>query len=143
MINRNSLQYIKCTFNFSSNEFFATERLIETVCLIGTIEDANFKQIILSDFEGPKPPTFCGVDLATGDDKFCCIDLNKAETEIKPQLPQFPVSGTVSTPRPCIDHTSICSQWLQAQYIHQNSGPVRLGYSISQQENFPIWLSDF
>ena len=75
---------------------------------------ANFKQIILSDFEGLKPPTYCGVDLTTGDDKFCCIGLNKAETEIKPQLPQFPVSGTVSKPRPCIDHTSICPQWLQA-----------------------------
>ena len=78
---------------------------------------ANFKQIILSDFEGPKPPTFCGVDVTTGDDKFCCIGLDKTETETKPQLPQFPVSGTVSKPRPCIDHTSICPQWLQAQYI--------------------------
>ena len=30
--------------------------------------------IYLSDFEGQKPPTFCGVDEITGDDKFCCDD---------------------------------------------------------------------
>ena len=30
--------------------------------------------VIFEDFEGQKPPTFCGVDEITGDDKFCCDD---------------------------------------------------------------------
>ena len=40
--------------------------------------------MIFSDFDSEKPPTFCGVDNDTGDEKFCCV--GEPEEEMKPMV---------------------------------------------------------
>ena len=67
------------------------------------------------DFENEKePPTPCGYDKTTGEDKFCCSDL-ESDYRHQPQPPLFPDPNNPSRARPCIDQTpKHCQRWILA-----------------------------
>ena len=82
------------------------------------------------DFNEPIPPESCGFDLSTGEDKFCCADLDlNAKSVENPQLPLFP--GTNGKARPCMDQTSNCEKWAKSN--PENCSP-KYG-SLGQSEN--------
>ena len=61
------------------------------------------------DFSGKGPPTLCGWDVDTGEDKFCCKDLDSGGVSM-PQPPLFPDKDT-NEARPCRDHSKECPKW--------------------------------
>jgi hypothetical protein len=64
------------------------------------------------DFEKATPPKACGFDKATGEDKFCCKDLNQnSERVLEPQKPLFTDKKTGNA-YPCMDHTRHCERWI-------------------------------
>ena len=57
------------------------------------------------------PPKLCGWDLETGEDKFCCKDLDPSTPRVNmPQPPMFPEKGS-NEARPCRDHSTECPKW--------------------------------
>ena len=56
-----------------------------------------------------KPPESCGFDINTGEDMFCCSDLNGQSIK-EPQKPLFTKNGK---PYPCLDQTSHCDRWMK------------------------------
>ena len=57
------------------------------------------------------PPTLCGWDVDTGEDKFCCKDLDPSTPRVfMPQPAIFPEKNS-NSPRQCRDHSPQCKIW--------------------------------
>ena len=54
--------------------------------------DVTQKQHILLDFSNNEPPQSCGYDDSTGEDRFCCAEVQRRDGTYvtKPQPPLFP-----------------------------------------------------
>ena len=83
-----------------------------------------------SDFNDTKPPGYCGFDLDTGADKFCCSDLDQNDKPIKE--PQQPLFQKDSKAYPCADQTLHCERWIETNpesctplYVDGFNGGVR------------------
>ena len=81
------------------------------------------------DFSFTKgPPNYIGINENTGEDMFCCSDIN-GQTITKPQLPQFP---TVSNePRPCDDYSTHCTRW--AKNYPESCSPGHKSYVFMRE----------
>ena len=61
------------------------------------------------------PPTLCGYDVNTGEDKFCCKDLDPSTLRVSmPQSPLFPETNSGAA-RPCRDHSPECPRWAETK----------------------------
>ena len=65
-----------------------------------------------SDFNNTKPPGYCGFDLDTGADKFCCSDLDPRGSRLIKE-PQQPLFQKDSEAYPCLDQTTNCEKWIE------------------------------
>ena len=65
-----------------------------------------------SDFNNTKPPGYCGFDLDTGADKFCCSDLDPRASRLIKE-PQQPLFQKDSEAYPCLDQTTNCEKWIE------------------------------
>ena len=67
----------------------------------------------LQDFSNPKPPVSCGYDEQSGEDKFCCSDVDENSVLVKnPQEPLFRDKKTGKA-YPCMDQTPHCERWVR------------------------------
>ena len=68
---------------------------------------------VFQDFINAKPPEACGYDESTGEDKFCCKDLDVNSQHVnEPQKPLFTDKRTGEA-YPCMDQTSHCERWIK------------------------------
>ena len=71
----------------------------------------NFLNLVDFNEKMNGPPILCGWDLETGEDKFCCKDLDPTTPRVNmPQPPMFPEKGS-NEARPCRDHSTECPKW--------------------------------
>ena len=68
----------------------------------------NSTRTLFLDFNNTVPPISCGFDILTGEDMFCCKDLN-GQTIKEPQRPRF--KDKSGKAYPCMDQTPHCKRW--------------------------------
>ena len=69
--------------------------------------------ISILDFNNTLPPEACGYDKSTGEDMFCCSDLDKnSQKVLKAQAPLF-TNKTTKQAYSCMDQTSHCERWIK------------------------------
>lgn len=98
-------------FEGAPDDFVPTDEFKSPSPCIGDTSCVFARECGPKDFSNSTPPTYCKLDKATGQDKFCCSDVNDKSPDAlaNPRPPQFPRKDGQA--RPCQDHTPLCKKW--------------------------------